>query len=372
MTRAVAARMSAAAQEWLASLDGAQHPQGAMAWPSDAERHRWYYTPTDHGGLALGQMRPAQQRLAMRVLASGLSRAGYVTAVTVLGLENVLDELEGWQGGFGRERGRDPQLYWLRVFGEPGDGPWSWRFGGHHVSVHHLVVDGEVAASTPCFLGADPASSPLLGPGPLRPLAGVEDPARELMRSLDPGQAARALLTAVAPTDLVTANRPRVEEGDVPLRLPDVWRGRFADPGLAAAVEAVQRGAEEKAGARPSDVEAVALTARPKGLPAADMTDRQQGLLRGLLGAYVGRVPDEVAEREAARFAGAALAGVHFAWAGALEPGRAHHYRLQGPRLLAEYTNTHRDANHVHSVWRDPENDFGLDVLRAHTEEHPH
>ena len=109
---------------------------------------------------------------------------------TIIGLENVLDELEGWVAGFERERGRDPGLYYLRVFGDPaGDDPWSWRFGGHHVSINHLVIDGDVRASTPLFLGADPASSPLLGPHVLRPLAGAEDLARELVRTLDPGSA---------------------------------------------------------------------------------------------------------------------------------------------------------------------------------------
>jgi hypothetical protein len=366
MTRSVAARMADAAQAWSASLDDVQRTQGAWPWPSDAERHRWYYTPTDHGGLALAQMRPGQQRLAMRVLATGLSYAGYVTAATVIGLENVLDHLEGWRADLGRERGRDPQLYWLRVFGEPGEGPWSWRFGGHHVSVHHVVVDGAVAASTPCFLGADPASSPLLGSDPLRPLAGAEDLARDLVRSLDGEQAARALLTRVAPNDIVGANRPRVAEGDLPLRLPDVWRARFTDPVLAEGVEAVARAADAKAGARPEDFEAVKLTAAPKGIAAADLTQDQRERLRALLDVYVGRVPDELAQREAAKYAGERIAAVHFAWAGGFDPGQPHYYRLQGPRLLAEYDNTQRDANHVHSVWRDPEGDFGFDVLRAH------
>ena len=143
-------------------------------------------TPTDHGGLTLGAQRPAQQRRALELVATGLSAAGYVTVATIIGLENVLDHAEGWSVYWGRERGRDPGLYYLRVFGEPG-GTWGWRFGGHHVSLHNLIVDGLVHSVTPCFLGADPAVSPLLGPEPLRPLGGAEDLARELMRSLGPG-----------------------------------------------------------------------------------------------------------------------------------------------------------------------------------------
>ena len=115
-----------------------------------------------------------------------MSWPGYVTAATVVGLENVLDAAEGFAGRPGRERGRDPGLYYVRIFGEPDrGGTWGWRFGGHHVSVNHTIVDGDVASSTPCFLGANPASSPLLGPHLLRPLAGAEDLGRELVRSLD-------------------------------------------------------------------------------------------------------------------------------------------------------------------------------------------
>ena len=110
----------------------------------------------------LHEQRPAQQRGAMRLVATGLSLAGYVTVATTMGLENVLDHTEGFVTRFDRERGRDPGLYYLRVFGDPSGPTWGWRFGGHHVSLNNLVVDGALVATTPCFLGADPASSPLL------------------------------------------------------------------------------------------------------------------------------------------------------------------------------------------------------------------
>ena len=169
-------------------------------------------------------MRPSQQQLAMRLLATGLSRAGYVTASTIMGLENVLDELEGWRASFGHERGRDPGRYYVRIFGQPGADSWSWRFGGHHVSVHHTVVGGELRAFTPCFLGADPARSPLLGPHELRPLAACTDLAFELLRSLTDAQRSVAVLSPVPPIDLVGANRTTLAEGDGPLRLALVWR----------------------------------------------------------------------------------------------------------------------------------------------------
>jgi Protein of unknown function (DUF3500) len=362
-----AGRMADAARAWLDSLDDEQRAAARLPWPAEQERHRWYYTPTDHGGLPLARMRPAQQQLAMRLVASGLSLAGYVTASTIMGLENVLDRVEGWVADWGRERGRDPQMYWLRVFGDPGsDGPWSWRFGGHHVSVQHVVIDGQVRASTPCFLGADPAQAPLLGPHLLRPLGAAEDLARDLVHSLDEQQAARALLSPVAPTDIAGGNRPRIGDGDRPMRLPDIWRGHFTDPRLAELAESIQRKEEEKGGVRAEHVEAVRLTTAPRGVPAAALSPGQRDQLRAVLDIFIGRIPEDLAEREAAKFAGDKLHDVHFAWAGGIERRQPHYYRLQGPRLLAEYDNTQHDVNHVHTVWRDPEGDFGDDILARH------
>jgi hypothetical protein len=359
-----------AAKAWLDGLDDEQRAAAVAPWPSDEERHRWYYTPTDHGGLPLTRMRPTQQSMAMQLVAAGLSRPGYVTAATIMGLENVLDQVENWLVDWGRERGRDPQLYWLRVFGEPSvEGPWSWRFGGHHISVQHLVLDGQVRASSPCFLGADPAESPLLGGHLLRPLGAAEDLARDLVRSLDDDQAAHGIICPVAPIDIVGGNRPRIQDGDLLMPLPDIWRGHFTEQRLIDRVQAMHDGAEEEAGVRPEHHEAVRLTATPKGVPGAEMTADQQDLLRALLDVYLGRIPEELAEQEAEKFVGDKLHDVHFAWAGGTERGQPHYYRLQGPRLLAEYDNTQRDVNHIHTVWRDPEGDFGDDVLAKHLAE---
>lgn len=364
----VAERMSEAARAWLASLSPDQRAQAQWGPPGDgeseAERLRWYYTPTDHGGLPLGEQRPAQQSLAMQLVATGLSTAGYVTVCTVIGLENVLDHVEGFTVDWGRERGRDPGLYFLRVFGDPGGpGPWGWRFGGHHVSLNNLVVDGRVRATTPCFLGADPASAPLLGPAMLRPLGTAEDLARDLMRSLPPELASQALLLDRAPSDIVGGNRTRVAEGDEMILLDGLFRGRFAEPRLVDRITRMTEGAEAGSGYDDADHRRLALTGTPKGLPATALDDGGQELLGTLLAAYLGRVPDGLA-------APVDLAAVHFAWAGPTEPGRPHYYRLQGPRLLVEWDNTQRGANHAHSVWRDPERDFGLDVLARHRAAH--
>ena len=218
--------MSAAALAWLDTLTDEQRGVAVGAGPEadaerDGERRRWFYTPTDHGGLTLHAQRPAQQRLAMALLSTGTSQAGFVSAATVMGLENVLDHSEGFVAMFDRERGRDPGMYYLRVFGDPAGSAWGWRFGGHHVSVSHLIVDGAVVASTPSFLGADPASAPLLG-SVLRPLAGPEDIARDLMRSLSAPLAGCALLLPKAPGDIIGCNRTTLSEGDRVLSLVDI------------------------------------------------------------------------------------------------------------------------------------------------------
>lgn len=373
--RAAAARMAEAACTWLDSLNAEQREVAAGAVPaddaSDAERRRWFYTPTDHGGLTLHQQRPAQQRAAMQLVATGLSTPGYVTVATTLGLENVLDHAEGFVTRFDRERGRDPGLYYLRVFGEPGGAaPWGWRFGGHHVSLNNLVVDRALVATTPCFMGADPAVSPLLGGGLNRPLARVEDLARELVRSLRPELAARAVLHHRAPSDVVTANRTSIAEGDRLIPLSGIWRDpRFPDDVEQAKLQAISDAIDAACGYGDADHAALEYTAVPKGLPATELDAGQREMLRALLATYLGRVPAEVSPL--GRYADDdTLDAVHVAWAGPTEPGAPHYYRLQGPRLLVEWDNTQRGANHAHSVWRDPTADFGLDVLAAHRATH--
>ncbi len=367
--------MADAAGAWLDGLDDAQRSVAVGAAPGrpeshDTERQRWFYTPTDHGGLTVHEQRPAQQRRAMALLATGLSPAAYTTVATVMGLENVLDRTEGFTTRFDRERGRDPGLYYLRVFGDPaGTAPWAWRFGGHHVSVNMLVVDGRVAACTPLFLGADPATSPLLGGAQLRPLGAVEDLARELVRSLDADLARTAVLLPKAPGDIVGANRTRVSPGDRTIPLAGIWRAPFSNPDEQAKLQSMSDRIDENAGLDDADHAAIALAEQPRGVPASALDKGQRGVLRALLGTYLDRVPAPLSP--GGRYAdtaegNAALDAVHLAWAGGTAPGEPHYYLLEGPRLLLEWDNTQREVNHAHSVWRDPAADFGLDVLATH------
>ncbi|MFI7665695.1 DUF3500 domain-containing protein [Nocardia sp. NPDC049526] len=366
----VATDMAERATAWLATLTHEQRVQAQFASPlapdAEAERLQWFYTPTDHGGLALRDQTARQQGLAMQLVASGLSEAGYATVSTVMGLENVLDQVEGWHVNWGRERGRDPGLYWLRLFGRPGDPVWAWRFGGHHISLNNLIVGGRIVSTTPCFIGADPASTALLGSA-LRPLGGPEEAARELARSLDPDRYRVALLHESAISDIVSGNRPTIAHGDTMMHMQDLWRGRFSDPALRDLVDDVDRRAEEGSGYTEADHAAMAISVPPTGLSARDLAPGQRHILRQLIDLYSGRAPSALAEAHSAHYAADdVLDEIHFGWAGSLRAGEPHYYRIQGPELLIEYDNTQRHANHAHSVWRNPRSDFGLDSLAEH------
>ncbi|MEM7337117.1 MAG: DUF3500 domain-containing protein [Actinomycetota bacterium] len=354
---------TAAARHLIELLDDGQREAACWPFPSDDERRLWFFTPTDHGGLPLADMSPRQYRATMQLLASVLSAPGYVTASLIIGQENVLDHLEGFRVDFGRARGRDPLLYWVRIFGEPDQRTWSWRFGGHHLSLHVTVHDGRIVSTTPCFMGADPAAAPLLGPHLHRPLGGAEDLGRELARSLDASQR-EAALRPVPPVDIVGANRSRVDDGDRPLPLPLVWRGRF-EAQLDARLHSMQTDAEASLGLTAAHLDDLAFHHRPAGVAGRDLGPDQRELLVETIGVYVGRIADGLADPVLARLT-AGIEELHFLWAGSLEPGDPHYYRIQGLDQLIEYDNAQRGGNHVHTVWRDLTADFGGDPLAAH------
>ena len=356
-------QMTDAARALLDAFDEAHRARAHLPFPTDDERRRWFYTPTDHGGVPLGQLTPPQQQTCMKLVAAGLSEPGYVTAATILALENILDRVEGWPGGGGR-RGRDPLAYCVTVFGDPGDAMWGWRFGGHHISLNFTIVDGRIA-STPLFFGADPAASPLADGVTLRPLGPVEDRARELVRSLDDKQRDAAIVSPVPPLDIVMGNRSRVVDGALPLGLWEIFRDELPAEGLRS----MQSAQADELGLRDEHLEALRYTDEPKGLPGASMTSEQRECFSGLIARYVRRAAGDVASSMETDLH-EQLDEMHFAWAGTVDFGEPHYYRVQGPRLLIEYDNVQRGANHAHSVMRDPTDDFGDDLLRQHHAQH--
>ncbi len=338
----------------------------------DEDRTTWFYTPTDHGGLPLSGQRPAQQQMTMRLVAEGLSVAAYNTVAAVMGIENVLDRAEGFSRDWGRERGRDPGLYWLRIFGRPGAQRWGWRFGGHHVSLNYVIDGGRLVSATPCFIGSDPARSALLGGGVLGPLLAVENAARSLVGGLTETQLRRALLHPTAPSDIISGNRARMARMSLPAEMihmndAKLWGHLLDDPRMRQLAEVIDQNAEAASGYRTDDHEKLAIGGVPSGLSAADMTPDQRSALYGLVAAHESSAPEGALSRTPE-----SLDGVYFGWAGPQAEGNPHYYRIHGPDLLVEYDNTQRNANHAHSVWRRPDSDFGFDVLAAHRSNHAH
>ena len=307
-----------AARELLSALDARQHT--ALVQPlDDEERTSWSYLPGRRPGIALKDLDERRRAAVFALLRSSLSEQGIKRTEGVIVLEGVLRDLSTFGGG-----GRDPDLYYLTLFGEPSDDrPWSYRFEGHHLSLHFSSASGRLVASTPAFFGAQPTrvlSGPHAG---LRVLGDQEDAARRLFDSLDPAQRRTAIIETSAPGDIIL--RP----GRKPV--PD-----------------------------------------PEGLVASQMTQDQRRLLRELIEVYTGNLRGDQARAQMARIEKAGTEKIRFAWAGGTRPGDVFYYRVQGPTFVIEYDVTNRSADHVHSVYRDLEHDFGGDLLRKHYAESPH
>ncbi len=366
----VAQSMSAAASAFLGSLEAEQRAKACFPFPANDERQRWYYTPYERGGLPLAEMPPPARQRAHALIASGLSAGGYATAAVIMGLENILAAVEGWRGtGYpGRtvaSRARDPEMYFVSIFGDPQYDTWGWRLGGHHLALQSTIVAGALVASTPCFFGADPAVVPLVGPSVLEPLAGEANLARRLVQALDATQRSTAVVAPVPPTDITQANRTRVEDGALPLDVEQMYTGIAVPAALTDRINTQRALTAQRLGLLPAHLEAVRYMGT-KGLAAGSMTAAQRALLLTVVHQYIDRLPSDAAVAYAAKLEGKHDEALHFAWAGGLEPGVPHYYRVQGARLLIEYDNAQGDGNHIHSVLRDPEGDFGMDVLAAH------
>ena len=321
-TPTAAAAMSAAAARLIEALNPEQRKQATYPLESDEYLH-WNFIPDEtfpRNGLPLKAMTEPQQRLAHELLKSGLSERGYQTYTSIIALENILRGVEGGRGdGRGRGMARDASAYRFTVFGQPSaTGIWGWRVEGHHVSLHFLVNKGTVAASTPSFAGSNPAE---VQDGPekgKRVLAMLEDSGRTLVMALDDKQRATAIINATAPNEIVTTNQLDIK----PLS--------------------------------------------PDGIRASAMTAAQRDLLTKVIDAYAGLMAPDVAAQRMAKIKAAGLENIGFAWAGPVERGKLHYYRVQGPTFLIEFDNTQNNGNHIHSIWRDFNGDFGRDLLREH------
>jgi hypothetical protein len=307
------AAMARAAAKFLDSLSAEQKAKATFAFDAD-ERWNWQFMrdkaeKARFKGLPLAEMNAEQKKAAIALLDTGTSPAGSKLATTLMSLESLVPEKQG--GPI-----RNPDWYFFAVFGTPSaTGEWGWRLQGHHLSLNFTLQGGKVVATTPAFLGAEPAevkNGPRKG---VRPFADADDLGKRLFRALDDGQRKVALSDQSFPK---------------------------------------YRGGDKKPPA-----------GEPLGLTAAKMTEQQRKMLVDLLHAYMDRFPAEVAKAEWSALTTAGIDKLHFAYTGGLEPEQPHAYRIQGPTLLIEFLNEQADsdkipANHVHSVWRNPKGDFGL------------
>jgi hypothetical protein len=323
-----ATAMATATSALLNSLNAEQRQK--MALPLDsADRTRWNFVPTSmfpRQGLPLKDMTEPQRKLAHELLRTALSQRGYAVTTSIMtDLEAILRDTEAAaraaQPGGGRGGGqvRDPELYFFSVFGTPGaKAPWAWRVEGHHVSLHFTLDKGTAVVAAPTFLGSNPAE---VREGPkkgFRALDREQDAGRALVMALDDSQRKTAIFSETAPKDIIT--------------MTSVTTGPLPEAGLAASA----------------------------------MTPKQRDLLTQLIEVYTSTMSADIAAERQTELKKAGLDKVSFAWAGPVEPGQLHYYRVQGPTFLIEFDNTQNNGNHIHSVWRDFDSDFGADLLREH------
>ena len=317
--RAAVARASKAARTFVAMLSEAQR-KVATAPLGDPSRTKWGFVPAQYPGVMLGDLDAAQRDAARALLCAVVSDRGLATVDAIVALEDELHARETARGLDARHR--DPRRYWLQVFGEPSErGAWAMRLQGHHVSLHVAFADGAMAGGSPRFLGANPHRLPDGPRAGLRVLAAEEDLARALLASLSDEQRRVAVVGQTAPPDVVLG------------------------PTRAAA----------EAGAA-------------RGLAHGAMTATQRNALWRIVDHFAHVLVPEFADADLRRVRNASLDAVTFCWMGATEQGQGHYWRVQGPTFVLEYDCTQDRANHVHTVWRDFERDFGGDLLRAHYE----
>ncbi len=218
-TQGLAVDMATAATRFLASLSNPQRNKASFTFAS-SERTRWHWTTPSavpRNGLALRDMSSESRTLALALLRTSLSEAGYKQAVAIIALQ--------------LELGQDDGLYYVSVFGTPSGSLWGWRFEGHHLSRHFTVKDTALFL-TPFFLGASPTQTD----SKLRVMPREEEAARELVRSLKPEQRKIAVFQEESLTQHITQNAVQVK----PLPVLGIEMSALTNPQQNLALEIVR------------------------------------------------------------------------------------------------------------------------------------
>lgn len=321
------AQMTAAAQRFIASLSAEQR-ETALKPFDDAERTAFKPVPFPVVGLRYDSMSDAQIALLHDLLKTGLSADAYEKAAQIIVLDDYLLELE--QG-----RGRAPAFHGTRnynimIFGDPKPGAtWSWRVHGHHLYLSFTIVDGKLFATAPAFFGAEPHDITEGPRAPQRILADEEDLGVNLWNSLSDEQK-RFTIISIGTLDNGMPN--------------DMFSGR------ASRVESMGHA----------------------GIPWSKLNEDQQKQLQALVLEYCNNSADDLRFERLKRVEGGGWENLSFAWIGNPARGERKYYRVTGPQFLIEYCAVSLTPNHVHTVWRDYNGDYGRDILAEHLTSNPH
>ncbi len=313
--------MKAAVEALIAGINDEQK-KALLSPMKHEERENFRYTPRDRHGLFYKDLDAKQREAVFSLLKTAMSEKGLLKSKQIMMLEGVLAKLEN------RPEFRDPEKYWVAIFGTPGDAKgWAWRFEGHHLSLNFTVV-GDKVALTPSFFGSNPGEVREGEHKGLRVLDDEEEVARQLAKVLLMKGRKQVRFTDKSPKEILTG------EASDALR--------------------------PKSGKR----------IQPVGMSVADMDKDERIQLISLLQVYLERYRPELAQVELKAIIDDGIDKLHFGWAGSLEKGEAWYYRVQGPTFLMEACNFQNNANHVHAVWRKFDGDFGRDILGDHFKKH--
>jgi hypothetical protein len=306
---AVTARVVAAANAFLATLSDAERAKGTFPFTS-SQRTGWSNLPTgafQRNGLRFGDMTTRQREAALALVAAALSREGYQKVTDIMNADEVLKNSRG-RGGvrFGLDE------YYIALLGAPSaTAPWMLQFGGHHLAINVTVV-GPNNVLTPSLPAAQPARYVLNGQT-IRPLGDENDKGFALISALNAAQQKQAVLN---------------------YQVSDLVLGPGADGKVI----------------------------QPEGILASALTASQQALLLDVAREWVGILNDQAASAKMAEIK-ANLPRTYFAWSGATKNGGVAYYRVQGPTVLIEYAPQQGSLDHIHTIYRDPTNDYGAKLV---------
>ncbi len=304
-----------AANQFLGSLSDSQKEKAIVNF-EDENRTKWHFFPStmySREGIPLKELNVEQRDLLQKLLRTYLNRNGYKKTNEAIEAEGILNDLEN------NSAMRDTGLYYVTFYGTPNkEKPWGWGFEGHHLSLN-FTINGADISYVPMFHGASPAIYK-----DKRFLKNEEDIALELVNVLDMDQRAKAIMSDSALDDIVSGNKSEI----TPLKT--------------------------------------------EGLSASEMTDTQRNILFRLIRQYISSMPEPLENARMKIIRTEELQDIHFSWAGKTELKEPHYYKVQGKSFLIELDNTQNNANHIHSVWRNFDGDFGRDLIKEHYKNSDH